>query len=176
MIIRRELLRDEEQITRVHYDAFAVEYPDNEPVEPRLVTALRASTAWIPALSLVAVRDEQVVGHVCCTRATVGDDLSPALGLGPLGVVEDHKNSGVGSALMHAMIGAADALHEPLIVLLGHPSYYPRFGFRPAGELDIRPEIAEWAPAFQARTLTAYRSQMTGVFAYPAAFHEVASA
>lgn len=70
MIIRRELLRDQEQITRVHYDAFAVEYPDNEPVEPRLVTTLRASTAWIPALSLVAVRDEQIVGHVCCTRGT----------------------------------------------------------------------------------------------------------
>lgn len=176
MMIRRELPGDEEQIARVHRDAFAVQYPDSRPVEPGLVAALRASPAWIPALSFVSVDDEHVVGHVCCTRASVGEDRSPVLGLGPLGVIEEYKNSGVGSALMHAVVGAADALHEPLIVLLGHPGYYPRFGFRPAAELGIRPEVAEWEPAFQARTLTAYRLSMNGVFVYPAPFHEVTSA
>lgn len=173
MIIRRELPGDEKEITRVHADAFAVEYPDSAPVEPGLVTALRASDAWIPALSLVAVCDGQVVGHVCCTRSTLGERRSPVLGLGPLSVVEELKRSGVGSALMHAVIGTADALDEPLIVLLGHPGYYPRFGFRPAAELGIRPEVAEWEPAFQARTLTAYRPELTGLFAYPAAFGAV---
>jgi len=173
MIIRRELPGDEEAITRVHADAFADAYPGGEPVEPGLVTALRASAAWIPALSLVAVRGGAVVGHVCCTRATLGERAVPVLGLGPLGVVEEHKGSGVGSALAHAVIGAADALDEPLIVLLGHPGYYPRFGFRPAAELDIRPEVAEWAPAFQARPLTAYGPEMRGRFRYAAPFGDL---
>jgi putative acetyltransferase len=170
MIIRRELPGDHEEIAQVHADAFAVEYPGGEPVEPGLVAALRASDAWIPALSLVAVRDEAVVGHVCCTRATLGEQRVPVLGLGPLGVREKHKKAGVGTALMHAVVAAADALDEPLIVLLGHPDYYPRFGFQPAAELGIQPEHAEWVPAFQARTLTSYRPEMSGLFVYAAPF------
>jgi putative acetyltransferase len=172
-IIRRELPGDEDAIFGVHASAFAVHYPGGEPVEPGLVTALRASGAWIPALSLVAVRDGALVGHVCCTRATLGEQHLPVLGLGPLGVLEEHKGSGVGSALVHAVLAAADALDEPLVVLLGHPGYYPRFGFRPASELGIRPEVADWEPAFQARPLTAHRPEMTGLFAYAAPFGEL---
>jgi putative acetyltransferase len=172
-IIRRELPGDEEAITGVHADAFAARYPEGEPVEPGLVTALRASEAWIAALSLVAVRDDAVVGHACCTRATLGAQRAPVLGLGPLGVVAAQQGAGVGSALMHAVLAAADALDEPLVVLLGHPDYYPRFGFRPAAELGIRPEVAEWEPAFQARTLTAYRPELTGLFTYAAPFGEL---
>ncbi|OZM83554.1 GNAT family N-acetyltransferase [Pseudonocardia sp. MH-G8] len=173
MIIRRELPGDEEAVTRVHADAFAAHYPDGEPVEPGLVTALRASDAWIPALSLVAVRDGATVGHVCCTRATLGEQRVPVLGLGPLGVVVGQQRAGVGGALVHAVLAAADALDEPLVVLLGHPGYYPRFGFRPAAELGIRPEVAEWEPAFQARTLTTYEPAMTGLFTYAPPFGEL---
>ncbi|MGH8965424.1 MAG: GNAT family N-acetyltransferase [Actinomycetes bacterium] len=173
MIIRRELAGDEIAIGRVHADAFAVEYPQGEPVEPGLVIALRVSDAWIPELSLVAVAGGAIVGHVCCTRATVGEARFPVLGLGPLGVGEDHKGTGVGSALMHAVLAAADARDEPLVVLLGHPGYYPRFGFRPAAELGIRPEHPEWVPAFQARTLTRYRPEMAGQFVYSAPFREL---
>ncbi|TQM02108.1 GNAT family N-acetyltransferase [Pseudonocardia kunmingensis] len=173
MIIRRELPGDEEAICRVHADAFAAHYPEGEPVEPELVTALRASDAWVPALSLVAIRGDAVVGHVCCTRATLGEQHVPVLGLGPLGTLVAHQRAGVGSALVHAVLGAADALDEPLVVLLGHPGYYPRFGFRPAAELGIRPEVAEWAPAFQARPLTTYRPGMTGLFRYAAPFGEL---
>jgi putative acetyltransferase len=74
---------------------------------------------------------------------------------------------------MHAVLGAADALDEPLVALLGHPDYYPRFGFRPAGELGITPPVADWAPYFQARTLSAYQPDLRGAFRYARPFEEL---
>ena len=72
---------------------------------------------------------------------------------------------------MHAVLGAADALGEPVVVLLGHRDYYPRFGFRPAADLGIAPPVAEWAPHFQARALSAYDPDLRGTFRYAAAFN-----
>jgi putative acetyltransferase len=74
---------------------------------------------------------------------------------------------------MHAVLGAADALDEGVVVLLGHPDYYPRFGFRPAAELGIEPEVPEWASHFQARPLAAYHPRLRGVFRYAAPFGEL---
>jgi putative acetyltransferase len=173
VLVRRELPGDAPVIAAVHAEAFAPMYPDATPVEPGLVDALRGSDAWLPPLSLVAEIDATVVGHVCVTRATLGPDRLPALGLSPLGVREAHKRHGVGSALMHAVLGAADALDEGVVVLLGHPDYYPRFGFRPAAELGIEPEVPEWASHFQARPLAAYHPRLRGVFRYAAPFGEL---
>lgn len=170
VIIRRERPDDRGAIGRVHADAFAAHHPEGRPVEPALVAALRADEAWLPGLSLVALRGDAIVGHVCCTRGTLGAARTPALGLGPLGVVDRHQRTGVGSALTHAVLAAADALDEPLVVVLGHPEYYPRFGFRPAAELDVHPEDPEWTAAFQARTLTTHRPSITGTFTYAAPF------
>jgi putative acetyltransferase len=110
----------------------------------------------------------EVIGHVLCTRGHVGQ--APALALGPLTVRPDHQRHGVGSALMNAVIGAADALGEPLVALLGNPAYYGRFGFRPAAEYQITPPRPEWQPHFQVRTLTGYRPSVRGNFSYPEPF------
>lgn len=165
VLIRREVPEDVAAIDAVHRAAF-----DGE-VEAKLVTALRADAGWLPALSLVAVVDDAVVGHVVCTRATV--DEVPALGLGPLGVLPERQRTGVGEALMHAVLGAADALDEPVVVLLGHTDYYPRFGFRPAVALGIVPPVADWGPHFQVRTLSAYRPAIRGSFTYATPFQEL---
>jgi putative acetyltransferase len=172
MLIRRERPGDETAISQVHEDAFAQQY-EGTPVEPRLVDALRASAAWIDALSLVAVVGNAIVGHVCCTRATLLPAGHPVLGLGPLGVRQEYQGHRVGSALMHAVLGAADALDERLVALLGHPDYYPRFGFQPAATLGIEPEAAEWAPAFQARPLHRYRPDLQGRFRYAQPFSDL---
>lgn len=173
MLIRREIPEDEQAIGDVHASAFASRYPQGHPVEPKLVADLRGSDAWIGALSLVAVIDGAIVGHVCCTRAVLEPAGSPVLGLGPLGVREQYTRHGVGSGLMHAVIGGADALDEPLVVLLGHPEYYTRFGFRPAADLGIEPAAPEWAPAFHARTLTSYRPDLRGRFRYAQPFDDL---
>ncbi|MFW3171975.1 GNAT family N-acetyltransferase [Geodermatophilus sp. CPCC 206100] len=173
MLIRREVPGDESAIRRVHAEAFAPLSPGGQPVEPRLVDDLRAGDAYLDALSLVAVADGEVVGHVCCTRATLLPGGAPVLGLGPLGVRPGHQRRGVGAALVHAVLGAADALDEPLVVLLGHPDYYPRFGFRPAAEIGVEPEHPDWVPFFQARTLTRYRPELRGRFRYAPPFDDL---
>jgi putative acetyltransferase len=169
MIIRREQPGDEDAIRGVHRVAFAT--PDGDPpVEVKLVDDLRASDDWIPQLSLVALGDGTVVGHVVCTRARLGPSSAPVLGLGPLGVVPDWQRQGFGHALMHAVLAAADARDEPLVVLLGDPNYYRRFGFVAARELGIEPPDPAWGEHFQGRLLAAYDPALTGAFVYASPF------
>jgi putative acetyltransferase len=170
VLIRREADRDADAIRDITDAAFA---RPGEPVpEATLVNELRASPAWLPELSLVAVTpSDEVVGHVLCTRGHVGD--VPVLGLGPLSVRPDHQQRGVGSALMHAVLGAADALGEPLVALLGNPAYYWRFGFRLSTDYQITPPQPEWQPHFQVRVLTSYQPSMRGAFTYPEPFDRV---
>jgi putative acetyltransferase len=166
VLIRRELARDVDAIRAVTAAAF------RRDAEARLVDELRADPGWLPALSLVAVdTSDVVIGHVACTRAHV--DSAPVLGLGPLSVHPDHHNRGVGSALVHAVLAAADALAEPLVALLGDPRYYRRFGFVLSETVGIRPPVAEWRPHFQVRTLDAYTPALRGVFAYAEPFDRV---
>lgn len=170
MLIRREGPGDHLAVRVVLTEAFKDQAPTGSvPIEVELVDALRAAPEWIPQLAMVAEADEgAVVGHVVCTRGWV--DGRPALGLGPLSVAPAAQRRSAGAALMHAVLGAADALDEPLVALLGHTGYYPRFGFRPAGELGILPPVAEWASHFQARALSAYEPDLRGTFRYAAPF------
>jgi len=162
VLIRRELPSDVPAIDAVHRGAFETS------LEADLVKALRADEGWLPALSLVAEDAGSVVGHVVCTRAHV--DAAPALGLGPLGVLPAEQRRGVGAALMHAVLAAADALDEPVVVLLGHKDYYPRFGFAPAQAQGILPPEPAWGDHFQARPLTAHTPSLRGQFAYATPF------
>jgi predicted N-acetyltransferase YhbS len=144
-----------------------------EPVEVELARRLFQCPDYLPRLSLVAEQRGGICGFVICTRGSVGDPARPALGLGPLAVLREGQRQGTGTALMHAVIGAADALDEPLIALLGHTSYYPRFGFRPASELGLEAPDPAWGDHFQARTLSAYSPALRGHFRYAAPFAEL---
>jgi putative acetyltransferase len=110
----------------------------------------------------------EVIGHLLCTRGHVGH--APVLALGPLSVRPDSQRRGVGSALMHAALGAADALGEPLVALLGAPAYYCRFGFRQSSDYQITPPKPEWGQCFQVRALTGYQPSLCGPFTYPEPF------
>jgi len=166
VLIRREVVADVDAIRAVHRDAFGA-----AGGEAGLVDALRAAKEWIGELSFVAEVAGEVVGHVVCSRAWV--DRAEVLGLGPLGVRKRWQRTGTGSALMHAVLGAAEALGEPMVVLLGHTDYYPRFGFRPARELGIMPPVAEWRAHFQVRTLTRYQPGLRGDFVYAEPFRNL---
>jgi len=173
MYVRRETADDAEQVRAVIAAAFARPgRPDAVPAEVVLVDELRASDAWLPALSLVATgSDGRVVGHVLCTRGRV--ESAGVLALGPLGVHPDQQRRGVGRALVHSVLGAADALAEPLVALLGDPGYYAQFGFRSSERFGITAPDPDWRAHFQVRPLSAYRPALRGRFAYADPFQRV---
>jgi putative acetyltransferase len=171
VLIRPEAAGDAPVIRAITAAAFgrSGQPSGQDPPEAGLVDELRAGPAWLPGLSLVAVTPAgEILGHVLCTRGHVG--RFPALALGPLTVRPDSQGRGVGSALMNAVLGAADALGEPLVALLGDPGYYGRFGFQPSTTRQITAPRPEWQPHFQVRVLTAYRPSVSGTFTYPEPF------
>ncbi|SED26922.1 putative acetyltransferase [Rhodococcus koreensis] len=167
MLIRRENAGDVDAVAEVHRQAF----DGDAPVEVGLVTRLRSSDDWIPQLALVADIDGTVVGHVCLTRATV--DATDVLALGPIGVLPGLQRDGVGSALMHAVLGGADARDEPLVALLGHLDYYPRFGFVSGTSVGIEPDQPSWSSHFQVRRLACWDPSITGTFRYAVPFYDL---
>jgi putative acetyltransferase len=170
VLIRPERTGDETAIRAVQASAFRRPGSEDEPAEAPLVDALRASPSWLAKLSLVAVDGDDVVGHVVCSRGWVGEAEHPALGLGPIGVLPDRQLAGIGHALVHAVLGAADALDEGLVALLGDPRYYGRFGFRTSTDLAVEPPDPAWGAHFQARRLAAWHPALVGPFRYAAPF------
>jgi putative acetyltransferase len=120
--IRDEHPADLAAIRGVHADAFG------RGEEGALVDALRGNAAV--QLSLVATIGDRVVGDVMYSPVSVGEVIGS--GLGPMAVLPEHQRRGVGSALVNAGTRRLQAAGCPLVVVLGHPSFYPRFGFRPA--------------------------------------------
>lgn len=173
MLIRREAAGDESAVAHAHGRAFPTPEGADAPVEVGLLENLRRSAAWLPRLSFVAVEDGMVVGHVVCTRAEVGAERRPALGLGPIGVSPEHQGRGVGSALMHTVLGAADACDELLVGVLGEPDYYRRFGFAPATDYGIEAPDPGWGDYFQVRLLAACPTDLRGPFRYAPPFGEL---
>lgn len=168
-LIRREAAADREAVHAVHEAAFATA-PHASGHEADLVDALRGTADWIGPLSLVAEVDGEVAGHVVCSYGRLAGE--PVPGLGPIGVAPALHGKGLGSALMHAVIAAADARDEPAILLLGDPAYYGRFGFEPAEAHGVTPPDPAWTSAFQIRTLATWSPDRKGPYAYAPAFTE----
>jgi putative acetyltransferase len=129
--IRREKREDAAGIRRVHEQAF------EGPVEANVVEALRKRGAV--TLSLVAVRDGDVVGHILFSPVDIRTESSShtAVALGPMAVLPNIQRTGIGSRLVkHGIEELRHGAHG-LVVVLGHPTYYPRFGFAPASGYGI---------------------------------------
>jgi putative acetyltransferase len=169
VFLRREAPADAEVVTRIHDSAFGTA----PTVQAQLVVDLRADGDLIPELCLLALVDDEPVGHVCCSPGWI--DGRRVVAVGPLGVLPDHQRAGVGSALMHAAVAAADAMGERAVVLLGSPLYYARFGFVLAEPLGITSGKPEWAPYLQVRPLTVDGS-VRGTFSYAPAFQRLPDA
>lgn len=167
MIVRQEEVPDRDAVRRVHLEAFPT------AVEADLLDELRADEGWIDALSLVAEVDGAVVGHVCCTRGRIEPSGRAVLGLGPLGVLPANQRTGVGTALVHAVVEVAEATGEPLIALLGSPAYYGRHGFQSAAAHGIEAPEPAWGNDFQVRLLVPPAADLTGTFVYAEPFRRL---
>ncbi len=136
MIIRPETAGDFDAIDSLVASAA-------RPNEARLVELLRASDGYVPDLALVAEEDRDVVGHIMFSYVTLKSrEEFRVLELAPMAVLPERQRQGIGGALIEAGLQRADAKGEPLVVLLGHPTYYPRFGFEPASRHGIEPPSA----------------------------------
>ncbi|MGW4566571.1 GNAT family N-acetyltransferase [Streptomyces sp. NPDC004561] len=140
------------------------------PAEADLVDALRADpTAWIEGLSLVSADEAgRPVGHALLTRSHI--DSTPALCLAPVAVRPEHQRTGAGTAAVRAALAAARASGEHHVVVLGHPSYYPRFGFTRASGHGIGLTIDVPDDALMALGLDADHRLPSGTVHYAAPF------
>jgi putative acetyltransferase len=166
--IRPEQAADHDAARLVLQLAFG---PDS--VEAGLVDALRASNAHVPDLCLVAVHEDEVVGHIFFSRAQLASGHG-VLALAPMAVVPEWQRRGVGSALVEEGLRRAAESGYPLMVVVGHPEYYPRFGFEPAAEHGVEAPWDVPPEAWMTRRLPAYRTDARGLVKYPAAFDDFA--
>ena len=145
--IRQEEPADLESIRHVNELAFG------RPSEADLVDALRANGAAV--VSLVAVLDSEIVGHILFSLVTIDskDASASAVGLAPVSVLPEHQRKGFGGQLICAGLDACRKLGHGAVFLLGHPKYYPRFGFVPSTRFAIRSEYDAPEEAFMAKEL-----------------------
>ncbi len=134
MNIRKEKDSDKENIWKVNAEAFETE------AEANLVNALRDS--GISFISLVAEEDEEIVGHILFTPVElIGDDSGlKLLGLAPMAVLPKFQKKGIGSQLVKTGKEKCSTQGYDAIVVLGHPGYYPKFGFAPSVNYGIKSE------------------------------------
>ena len=130
LLIRAEQPADFAAIHTLVAQAFA------KAAEANLVDNLRANGKAV--VSLVAVEDDQIVGHILFSEVTLG--AATIIGLAPLAVLPNHQKRGIGTLLTKAGIEACRAAGYTVVIVLGHPEYYPRFGFVPASRFGIQSE------------------------------------
>ncbi len=132
--IRAERREDRAAVRRVNELAFGGR------TEAALVDALRGVAE--PQLSLVAEVDGDVVGHIFFSPVSIESEGSKvtAVALGPMAVLPDYQNQGIGSRLVREGLEECRRIGEAVVFVVGHPEYYPRFGFSPAGAKGLRCE------------------------------------
>lgn len=141
MRVREEEKRDRDAVHALHVAAFETS------AEANLVDALREQAR--PVLSLVAEEAERIVGHIMFTPVSLsGHADRRIMGLAPMAVSPDRQRKGIGSALVRAGLEQCRDLGFGAVVVLGHPSFYPRFGFQPASRVGVACEYDAPADAF----------------------------
>lgn len=170
LTLRREKASDFHGIYLVHQAAFRQE------AEGRLVEKLRKNKAYIPELSLVAIQDNLVVGHIIFSKIKIsgGQKDYESLTLAPLGVLTEFQNKGIGSLLVREGLKKARELGYRSVIVLGHKDFYPRFGFVPASRWGIESPYEVPDEAFMAIELVpGGLDGISGKVKYDEAFEEL---
>jgi putative acetyltransferase len=167
MIIRSEEPEDYGGVYAVNGSAFET------TAEANLVEALRKEAT--PIVSLIADDDGTVVGHIMFSPVSLSGHVDlKIMGLGPMAVSPAHQHKGIGSALVRAGLERCEELGVGAAIVLGHPGYYPRFGFLPSIEYGIRSEYEVPQEVFMVlELLPGYFKDKSGTIQYHAAFNNV---
>lgn len=157
--IRLEEKKDYHRVEEITKIAFS--YPERIergqigcPYEHWMVNELRKRDG-ILSLSLVAIVDESVVGHIICSRAEVRalNGITPVLNIGPISVLPEYQRKGIGKALITNVIEKAKKLGYGAILFFGRPEYYPQFGFQEASTFGISDAEGYNYPSFMGMEL-----------------------
>ncbi|WP_040809343.1 GNAT family N-acetyltransferase [Nocardia concava] len=161
-LTRSETAADIDDIRRITLAAF------DTAEEADLVDALRTDPAWLDGLSMLSTdSDGNPIGHALLTRCHIGD--TAALCLAPCSVLPEYQRTGAGSAAIRAVLNTARDHGESFVVVLGHPTYYPRFGFDRASSHGIGLSIEVPDEALMALSLT-HEPLPAGTVRYAAPF------
>lgn len=167
MLIRAEEQRDWAAVYAVNISAF------DAPTEANLVDALRGKAQ--PLVSLIAEDNGVIVGHIMFSPVSlIGHPELRIMGLAPMAVAPEHQRQGIGSALVRAGLEECKKLGFGAVVVLGHPAYYPRFGFSSSARFGIGCEYDVPEEVFMVVELQAgFLKCASGKVKYHAAFSDV---
>ena len=167
--IRAEQEQDYKAIHEVNERAFEGEE------EARLVESIRKSPEFIPELSLVAIREGRIIGHILFSIVRIRKDnnRTPILALAPMAVLPEFQRQGIGSQLIQEGLEQAKQLGYRAVVVVGHPAYYPRFGFYPAKPKGLEVSFEVPSEAFLVCELFPEALDgVGGIIEYPPTFDE----
>jgi putative acetyltransferase len=166
--IRCETPSDYTLIAEVNTLAFGQEN------EAKLIDKIRCSDRYIPELSLVAEVENVVVGHILFSYIDlVEEETLQVIALAPLAVHPQFQKQGIGSKLVQVGLEIADAKQEAVVIVLGHPHFYNRFGFQASVNYKIASPFPVPEDVFMVKALQSYEKKYKGKVVYPAAFEKV---
>lgn len=168
--IRAEKAEDYTVIDEINSSAFKGES------EGKLIRAIRESEWFVPELSLIAEWHEEVVGHILFSEVMIQTENKqvPTLALAPMAVSPRHQKQGIGSLLVQQGLEKAQQFGYEHVVVLGHPNFYPKFGFVSSVSKGIEPPFPVPEEVFMVLELKERSLEgIRGKVAYPPAFSAV---
>jgi predicted N-acetyltransferase YhbS len=173
--IRPEQEKDYKQTEAIVEQAFANAVHSNQD-EHKLVSRIRKTSTFIPELSLVAIdqESEMLLGHILLSKISInGNSTAESLALAPVSVLPDYQNKGIGKLLIQEALKMAKELGYHSVIVLGHPEYYPKFGFERASKWGIRAPFDVPDNSFMAMELVDNSLvNVLGIVEYPTVFFE----
>lgn len=172
IIIRTENYEDYNEVEGLIFKAFE-NAAESDPSEHLLVNRLRKEKSFIPELSIVAMIDDSIVGHILLTAISIknkNEEFS-TLALAPVSVLPEFQKQGIGGQLILEAHRRAINLGFNSILLIGHESYYPKFAYVAASSFGIRfPFEAPDQNCFAIELIKGSLANVNGEVAYPQAF------
>jgi predicted N-acetyltransferase YhbS len=172
IVLRTERKEDYEEVIKLTDLAFK-DMPFSSHNEGELVRKLRKGINFIEDLSIVAVLGDKIIGHILFTTINIveGEKIFKSLILAPVSVVPEYQRKGIGSQLIREGLERAKKSGYTSVIVVGHPEYYPKFGFEPAAKYNLKSSIEVPTEVFMVQELVENGlKDVTGTVTYPEEF------